>query len=603
MKSEKTNKTHKVLIKINKKSREGKDKFSNLYKLMTGEDFAYQIIAKLKENKGIDKKGFHGFGVENIKELIEKLKKGTYEFSPGVYVHKPGKKKKLGTLSDKIVQGMVNEILIAIYDPKFEKESKNVNSCLSPLRGYEQRLWEATSKGYGFRRNKGVRDVVERIEQTGKNTRWCLEGDIKEAYHKVNHGILLNLISKRIQDKKMIQLIKNMLKSGIMNKKKKIDTNTPQDGIVSLTLFNIYMDAFDQYVLQEIKNEEIKEKVELRSNRNREYDHVTNAINRKVRGIKKIEKKEEVDRSKWNQKDIELEIKHRSEVLGDKRSKMRSRDVRGTRTTYFRYADDWLLMTNGKREGIRNWKEKIRNFLWKELKLQDEKTKETDLRKEPAKFLGFSLCYSKSQKQLKDNYGRRTTGQQLTVRIDMEKALDKLTEKGFYNKEKKQGVAKNGWTVLSDYEIVENFNWLKRGVVGYFAQGVRKFYIMNHLRWILETACKKTIGKKHNLSTIKVMKKYGRYIEVSTKRALPWSLPSGGENQKAKTIREMSYDEEKALFEKIRKNRKIRIEEHNFVGNWRTAMKLKSKCTICGSENLVAPSIKNIKAKGFEKIM
>ena len=238
-------KTAKILVKIEENSRNGKSEFEDLYGLMHREDFIIQVVTKISKNKGIDTKGvdgkgYDGFGIENVTELSRELKEGKYMPSPSrrVYIPKPGKKKKrplgIPTLKDKIVQGMVNEILTAIYEPVFEKRDGNAN--------------------FGFRRRKGVRQAIEKIEQKGMAMKWCIEGDIEGAYDNVNHGKMINILSEKIKDKKFTKLIKNMLKSGIMERGTTTESEmgTPQGGIVSPTLFNIYMSELDKYIKRKI---------------------------------------------------------------------------------------------------------------------------------------------------------------------------------------------------------------------------------------------------------------------------------------------------------------------------------------------------------------
>ena len=282
---------------------------------------------------------------------------------------------------------------------------------------------------------------------------------------------------------------------------------------------------------------------------------------------------------------------------------MKSRDETKLphRTAYIRYADDWIVMGTGSRKRAEIKKEEIKQFLKNELKLKlsEEKTKITDLRKENIKFLGFEAFYIKGKKRIKGTYGRRrrTTGQRITIGIDMRKVLERLKNKGFLNADG-TGKAKNPWTVKSDYEIIENFNWLTQGIIGYYAQGVKRNRGIDRIRLILDVSCKKTIAKKHKISSLQVMKKYGDPLIATIHK-----------DQNKKVMVQMGREESKKYYEKLREQKRGTETEpimKSYV-NWRTALKLKGHCVICGSEENVEmhhlKKIRDIKPEGFKKVM
>jgi len=139
------------------------------------------------------------------------------------------------TQSDRIVQEAIRRILEAIYEPVFKELGRDTKNL---------------SNNYGFRPKYSTWSVLEKIEKHAKRCTTVIEKDIVSAYNNVDHGIFLNILWERIKDKKFLRFIKNMLKSGIMDDKRYEHSlnGTPQGGIVSPLLFNVYMLGFDEYV-------------------------------------------------------------------------------------------------------------------------------------------------------------------------------------------------------------------------------------------------------------------------------------------------------------------------------------------------------------------
>ena len=79
---------------------------------------------------------------------------------------------------------------------------------------------------------------------------WFIEGDIKGFFDNIDHQVLPVLIGKKIKDARLIQLVQKMLKAGYMEDWKYHDTisGTPQGGIISPLLANIYLHELDKFV-------------------------------------------------------------------------------------------------------------------------------------------------------------------------------------------------------------------------------------------------------------------------------------------------------------------------------------------------------------------
>jgi RNA-directed DNA polymerase len=188
---------------------------------------------------GIDGETWQHYGEElegNLQELSGRLGRGAYRALAvrRVYILKAdGRLRGLGipALEDKIVQGVVAQILSAIWEPEFKGFS------------------------YGFRRLRGVHDALDAlavgIEQRPIN--WVLDADIRGFFDTISHDWLLQMIEHRIGDKRLIALIRKWLRAGVMEEGewKLSEAGTPQGGLVSPVLANIYLHhVFDQWAQQ-----------------------------------------------------------------------------------------------------------------------------------------------------------------------------------------------------------------------------------------------------------------------------------------------------------------------------------------------------------------
>lgn len=177
---------------------------------------------------------------ENLHELVKRLKAKQYKAKliKRHYIPKAnGKKRPLGipALEDKIVQKAASMLLEAIYEQEFKDSS------------------------YGYRPKRSAKDAVSDLTfqlQYGKYG-YIIEADIKGFYDNIEHDQLLEMLSERINDRAFLNLIRKWLKAGILEPDGKVihpDTGTPQGGIISPILANIYLhETLDRWFEEEIK--------------------------------------------------------------------------------------------------------------------------------------------------------------------------------------------------------------------------------------------------------------------------------------------------------------------------------------------------------------
>lgn len=194
---------------------------------------AYKKVVSNKGSSGID-----GMRVdellpylqENYETLKENLLSGKYKPLPvrRVEIPKPnGGIRLLGipTVIDRLIQQAINQVMNPIFDKEFSDSS------------------------YGFRPRRSAHMALEQAQKhINEGYKYVVDMDLEKFFDKVNHDILMNLISEKIEDKRVLKLIRSYLNSGIMTNGifAKSEEGAPQGGPLSPLLSNILLDELDK---------------------------------------------------------------------------------------------------------------------------------------------------------------------------------------------------------------------------------------------------------------------------------------------------------------------------------------------------------------------
>lgn len=195
-----------------------------------------EAMKRVKDNKGAA--GVDGMSVQELeawcqkhgRELVADIWYGRYKPSPvrrKEISKADGGVRKLGipTVVDRMVQQAVAQVLQPMYEEDFYEGS------------------------YGYRVGRSAQQAMESVKKYAESGyKYVAEVDLSKYFDTLNHDLLLEILRRKIKDKKVIDLIKKFLKSGVMDNGVivKTEEGSPQGGPLSPLLANIYLNEFDQ---------------------------------------------------------------------------------------------------------------------------------------------------------------------------------------------------------------------------------------------------------------------------------------------------------------------------------------------------------------------
>ena len=567
----------RVLNSLNEHSKDSSYKFERLYRILFNEELFYVAYQKIASNGGSTTKGSDGRSIDEmslarIETLIASLKDESYQPHPSRRVHIPkknGKTRPLGipAFEDKLVQEVVRMILEAIYEGHFETTS------------------------HGFRPKRSCHTALLHIQKTFSGAKWFIEGDIKGFFDNIDHDVLVGILRERISDDRFIRLIRKFLKAGYVEDWTFHNTysGTPQGGIVSPILANIYLDKLDKYVKEYIRHFDMGTK----RRPGKESNDLANERKRTVRKLKKI--KDGTEKAALVARLKAIEQERAAFPSGDEM------DGSYRRLKYIRYADDFILGVIGSKEDAQRIKEDIKSFLSASLALElsEEKTLITHTGKS-AKFLGYEITVTRDNHQRRDVRGclRRTYGKRVRLNVSMATLRDKLLEYGAMEIKLRNGKevwkpkCRSGLIFNDDLEILDRYNRETVGFCNYYLIA-NNCVVLHNFRYIMEYSMYKTFAGKYRSTVRKINKKYRLNKLFTVKYEQKGVI-------KSRTFYKTSFKRRTTAF-----NGSCDIEPYSIADVSRTNLtdRLKAeKCELCGATGkLIMHHVRNLKdLKGKE---
>ena len=567
----------RVLNSLNEHSKDSSYKFERLYRILFNEELFYVAYQKIASNGGSTTKGSDGRSIDEmslarIETLIASLKDESYQPHPSRRVHIPkknGKTRPLGipAFEDKLVQEVVRMILEAIYEGHFETTS------------------------HGFRPKRSCHTALLHIQKTFSGAKWFIEGDIKGFFDNIDHDVLVGILRERISDDRFIRLIWKFLKAGYVEDWTFHNTysGTPQGGIVSPILANIYLDKLDKYVKEYIRHFDMGTK----RRPGKESNDLANERKRTVRKLKKV--KDGTEKAALVARLKAIEQERAAFPSGDEM------DGSYRRLKYIRYADDFILGVIGSKEDALRIKEDIKSFLSESLALElsEEKTLITHTGKS-AKFLGYEITVTRNNHQRRDVQGRlrRTYGKRVRLNVSMATLRDKLLEYGAMEIKLRNGKeiwkpkCRSGLIFNDDLEILDRYNRETVGFCNYYLIA-NNCVVLHNFRYIMEYSMYKTFAGKYRSTVRKINKKY-RLNKLFTVKYEQQGVI------KSRTFYKTSFKRRTTAF-----NGSCDIEPYSIADVSRTNLtdRLKAeKCELCGATGkLIMHHVRNLKdLKGKE---
>ncbi len=459
-----------------KATKEPAHRFTHLYDLLTWEPLLVWAFDRLMTNRGSRTAGMDGMdrrtALKNrdtlLAELRAGLKAGTYRPQPvrRAYIPKAnGKRRPLGipTLVDRLVQLMVKAILEPIFESDFL-------SC-----------------SHGFRPGLSCHTAMAHLHLHTAPRQlklyWVIEGDITGCFDHIQHKILLRLLRRRLQDHHLLGLIWQMLRAGVMEDQlfRQTEEGTPQGGIVSPLLANVYRHEMDRW------------------------------FQANYTGLNANEKS-------WR----------RRHQLGN--------------AFYLRYADDFVVAWSGTRAGAEALKAQLSNFLRDQLglELSAEKTRITHVTA-GYDFLGFTvrrvvdrqrgynqlLIYPSKASVMKVKHKiKQMTASNTTLASARDKieALNRLL-RGWANYYR-HSCASQTFSYIGSFAFQRMERWLRRKTRLRVKRVYREYYQRHegYLTWVSEGVALYPLGQLTRIRYVRYRHRPNPYLDPRWEAELPYHL-------------------------------------------------------------------------------
>lgn len=479
-----------LLSSLQKHSSDRSYTFERLYRNLYNHELfalAYQNIYASQGNmtKGTDGKTIDAMSLNRIDGIIASLKDESYQPQPSrrTYIPKKnGKMRPLGipSIDDKLVQECVRLLLEAVYEDGFAKTS------------------------HGFRPNHSCHTALSQVQVCFTGVKWFIEGDIKGFFDNIDHEVMVGILAERIKDERFLRLIRKFLKAGYLEEWQYHNTysGTPQGGIISPILANIYLDKLDRY-MEELKTQFDKGAKRAVYPETYELEKKRRMLAKKLRNVHSEGEKDELIA-----KIRKIDRKKLTMLYSD------PFDAGFKRLQYVRYADDFLVGVIGSKEEVIAIKEQVKAFIADtlHLELSDEKTLITHSEKK-ARFLGYDIYIRRSAATKRDKMGRLcrhlsgTVCLELPTEIMRKRLLDygaMTIERTVYGKDNWKAKARYYLKDNDDLEILDQYNSEIRGFRNYYRIANNASFASS-FGYIMQYSMFKTFATKYRTSMRKMI--------------------------------------------------------------------------------------------------
>jgi RNA-directed DNA polymerase len=379
---------------------------------------------------------------------------------------------------------VIRIILESIYEPVFDDNS------------------------HGFRPKRSCHTALEQVQKTWTGIYWFVEFDIKGFFDNMDHEIMVKLLEKKIDDKRFIKLISSFLKAGYLEEWKYHETysGTPQGGIVSPILSNIYLHELDLYIRY------VREEFHVGKERptNPEYRNLGNKMYRLRKKLQQIGSQPKI-------------LKELSEVARLQRSIpsriMHTEEYK--RLKFCRYADDFVIGIIGTKHNAETIKQRVIEFLRYSLNL-DVSIEKTRICKgeKGIEFLSYGIKTQYKDKELKMKIkGRYTTKRTVTgsilLSVPQYKVIQFCKKYGYGRWQENKPLHRAELINVSDIEIIETYNAELRGLANYYTLAKNVKPSLRKLEYLSQYSLFKTFSAKYKTPitrTIQKLKRGNEYV-------------------------------------------------------------------------------------------
>jgi group II intron reverse transcriptase/maturase len=457
----------------------------DVYRQLYNPDLYLRAYGRIYSNdgaltRGVTKETVDGMSLDKINAPIAELRDERFRWTPARRVEIPkqsGKTRPLGipTWRDKLLQEVMRSLLDAYYEPQFSDYS------------------------HGFRPDRGCHTALTHIAKTWTGTKWFIEGDIKGCFDNIDHDALLSILREHIHDGRFLRLVERLLKAGYLAEWCYYPTlsGTPQGGVVSPILANIYLDRLDKFVEEAL-------------------------IPDRTRGTRR-KANPPYQAMRWRMRKSSGQGRMGEAVaLRKQLRRLPSTDPDDPdyrRLRYIRYADDFLLGFIGPKDEAEEIKGQIADFLSEHfrLELSAEKTLITHATTRAARFLGYEIAsqHSDTKTHLVKKAGKRPIHKRaINGAVSLRLPADVVEGRCALYQRNGKPIHRPELLADSDFTIVATYQSEYRGYVQYYAPA-QNISWLNRLRWVMETSLLKTLAGKHRTTVKRMARKYRSTVQTN----------------------------------------------------------------------------------------